>query len=82
MKSTFGSSALIKCLRCLGFIEQPQVGSRHLKYSSPRPVPKGQRSFIIVLQNRNNYDPHICKKIIKQIKLLNFAEEEITQCMK
>ncbi len=80
-KPVFGSSKLIKCLICLGFKQKPQVGSRHLKYSSPRSVPKGQRSFMIVLQNKSTYDPITCKNIVKEIKLLGFTEKEIDECM-
>ncbi len=81
MNSSFGFSALIKCLKCLGFKQEPQVGSRHLKYSSPRPVKKGQRPFIIVLQNKSSYDPITCKSIMKEIKLLGFTKEEISECL-
>lgn len=79
MNYRFGSAELIKCLMSLGFTQKPQVGSRHLKYSSPRPVKKGQRSFVIVLQNKNSYDPITCKSVIKEIKLLGFSEEEISK---
>ena len=78
---SFGSSELIKCLKVLGFKKQPQVGSRHLKYSSPRPVQKGQRPFMIVLQNKTTYDPATCKNIIKELKLLGFTKEEILKCL-
>lgn len=79
MSSTFGSAKLIKCLNSLGFKQEPQVGSRHLKYSSPRSVKKGQRPFIIVLQNKTSYDPITCRSIIKEIKLLGFTAEEISK---
>lgn len=80
-KPVFGSSDLIKCLKCLGFIPNPQVASRHLKYSCPRTVQKGQRPFIIVLQNTSTYDPITCKNIVREIKLLGFTQEEINGCM-
>lgn len=80
--STFGSSRLKKCLIALGFKQEPQVGSRHLKYSTPRPVQKGQRPFMIILQNKKTYDPITCKNIIKELKILGFSEEEISKCMK
>jgi hypothetical protein len=82
MISSFGAAQLISCLKCLGFTQKPQVGSRHLKYSSPRPVQKGQRPFIIVLQGKSAYDPITCKNIIREIKLLGFTGEEITACMR
>jgi len=80
-KPVFGSSDLVKCLINLDFIQQPQVGSRHLKFSSPRPVPKGQRSFMIILQNKPTYDRITCKNIVKEIKALGFTESEIDEAM-
>ncbi len=81
MNLSFGSRDLTRCLLKLGFTPNPQVGSRHLKFISPRPVSKGQRSFIIVLQNKKVYDPITCKNIFRQIKQLGFSEEEILKCL-
>lgn len=78
--SSFGSRELVACLTRLGFKEQPQTGSRHLKYSSPRTVKKGERPFITVLQSKASYDPVISKKYIKQIVKLGFTEKEISEC--
>lgn len=76
MKS-FGSKELIKCLKNLGFKQQPQVGSRHLKFSSPKKVEVGKRPFIIVLQGKKEFDPVTQKKIIKQIELLGYTKKDI-----
>jgi len=78
----FGSRELVKCLKRLGFKEQPQVGSRHLKFTFPNPVEKGIRSFIIVIQNKKVFDPHIQKEYIKKIKANGFSNVEIEVGMK
>lgn len=80
MKS-FGTRELVRCLKCLGFVPAPQVGSRHLKYCAPSAGEKGKRPFIIVIQRRNTYDPIWQKAYIRQIKSLGFTQEEITKCM-
>lgn len=82
MITSFGTRELIRCLRCLGFKQQPQVGSRHLKFSSTRPVQKGKRPFVIVLQNKTTYDPITQRSYIREIKILGFTKEEILNCMK
>lgn len=80
MRSVFGSRELEACLLCLGFKQEPQTGSRHLKYTSPCPVEKGKRPFITLLQGKADYDPIICKKYYKQIIALGFTKEEIALC--
>ncbi len=80
MKS-YGSRELITCLINLNYSEELQVGSRHLKYQSPKPVEKGMRPFIIVLQNKNNYDPITQRQYIKQIKKHGFTREQIEKAM-
>ncbi|MEK7571080.1 MAG: hypothetical protein AAB553_02290 [Patescibacteria group bacterium] len=66
MSQSFGSRELVACLLCLGFKEEPQTGSRHLKYSSPRSVEKGKRPFITLLQGKSDYDPIIAENIISR----------------
>ncbi len=80
MKS-FGSKELIKCLVKLKFTPEPQVGSRHRKYTSPNKVEKGSRPFFIVIQGRKEYDRVTQKKIINQVKKLGFSEDQIMEAM-
>lgn len=82
MKS-YGTRELIECLKCLGYKKEPQVGSRHLKYTCPNKnkIPKGQRPFIIVIQNRNTYDPITQKDLINEIQAHGFTEDQIKECI-
>ena len=77
----FGTRELIKCLIALKFKQEKQVGSRHLKFSSPKNTIAGKRPFIIVSQNKKQYDPIIQKKVIKQIEKLGFTKKEIEEAL-
>ena len=83
MKLSFGSRDLRKCLECLGFKEQPSVGSSHLKYTVPKEksTKVGIRPFFIVILGKKTYDPNTASKIIKQIIRLGFTTEEIFTCL-
>lgn len=81
MKS-YGTRELIKCLKCLGYREEPQVGSSHLKFRCPNKIEKGKHPFIIVRQNRNTYDPVTQSDFIHEIKRHNFTDIQIDKCMK
>ncbi len=76
-----GTKELISLLKCLGYIPAPQVGSSHLKCVCPHAVPKGERPFIIVIQNERKYDPIIVKEKLKQIRIHGFSKEQIAGCM-
>jgi len=78
---SFGSRELINCLKILGFSQKPQVGSRHLKFSTDRAHKIGERSFIIVLQNKKLFDPVTQGKYVKQIMKWGFTEEEIVHAL-
>ncbi len=80
MKS-YGARELIQCLECLGYKAQPQVGSRHLKFRSPNKIEKGKHPFIIVIQNRNTYDPEYQRGYIQEIKRHGFTISQIEKCM-
>jgi hypothetical protein len=81
MKSSFGTSELIKCLFCLGFTKQRSTGSSHEKYASPNIVTKGTRPFIAVILKRKIYDKHTQASYLRQIRNLGFTTEKITKCM-
>jgi predicted RNA binding protein YcfA (HicA-like mRNA interferase family) len=80
MKTSFGSKDLIKCLKCLGFIESKQSGSSHQKFKSPKGKQVGKRSFIIVIKGRKNYDPNTRSSYIRQIKEFGFSDNNIFDC--
>lgn len=83
MKLSFGSRELCKCLECLGFRQQPQKATNHVKYEAPsnKKVPPGVRPFIIVILGRKSYDPHTRTRYLRQIKNLGFSEKEIRKCL-
>ena len=77
----YGTRELVSLLRCLGYIEQPQVGSRHLKYNPPFKLPKYVKPpFILVIQNTTEYDPYWQREYIKQIKTHTFSISQIDKC--
>lgn len=80
----FGSKELCKWLDKLGFTENKQKGSSHLKYSAPKnlEIPKGIRPFIIVILGRKKYDPHTCSSYIRQIAALGISKEKIIKLLK
>jgi len=78
--SSYGTRELIKLLTCLGYKPQRQVGSRHLKYRSPNKVVNGIYPFILVIQNKKEFDPHWQKEYIKQISRHGFSEKQINLC--
>ncbi len=80
MKS-FGSKNLIQCLKHLGFLQQPQVGSRHLKFRCPKPHQAGERPFVEVLQGKSEFDRVTQNKIISTIKKHGFSLQEIIIAM-
>lgn len=80
MKS-FGSIEFIRCLKGLGFAPQPQVGSRHLKYTCPKKHVPPERPFLIALQGKSEYDRVTQSKIMSSIKKHGFSIQEIEIAM-
>ena len=80
MKS-FGSKELIRCLFHLGFSQQPQVGSRHLKFKCPKQHIAGERPVVEVLQGKSEFDRVTQNKIIGTIKKHSFSLQEILIAM-
>ena len=80
MKS-FGAKELISCLLRLGFAQQRQVGSRHLKFKCPKKHVAGERPFVEVLQGKSEYDRVTQNKIINNLKKHGFTMEQIITAM-
>lgn len=76
----YGTRELVSALNALGYAKGKQIASRHLKYFPPNKPAKGIVPFILVIQNRTEYDPHWQREYIKQIKRHGFTKEEIEAC--
>lgn len=81
MKRSYGSRELIRCLLKLRYTPEPQIGSRHRKYRSPNSVQKGMYPFILVIQNRSEYDQFWQREYMKQIKRHGFSGDQIEEAM-
>lgn len=80
MKS-FGSTEFTRCLKRLGFAPEPQVGSRHRKYTCPKKHVPSERPFLIVLQGKSEYDRVTQSKIMSSMKKHGFSIQEIDTAM-
>lgn len=78
--SSYGTKELIQWLNCLGYKREPQVGSSHLKYTCPNKLEKGQVTFILVIQNRREYDPYWQREYPKQMRKHGFSADQIDGC--
>ena len=78
---SFGSKEYARCLKNLGFTTEPQVGSRHLKFTCPKKHVPSERPFLIVLQDKYEYDKVTQSKIIGGIKKHGFSVHEIDRAM-
>lgn len=76
----YGTRELIALLICLGYTKGKQIASRHLKYFPPHKIQAGIMPFILVIQNRTEYDPYWQREYIKQIKRHSFTKEQINKC--
>jgi len=73
----FGSKELCKCLTKLGFSENKQKGTSHVKFSLNSLTTPGVRPFIIVIMGRKKYDPHTANSYFHQITKLGFSKNDI-----
>lgn len=78
---TFGSKEYTRCLKRLGFTSEPQVGSRHLKYTCPKKHVPPERPFLIILQGKSEYDRITQSKIFSCVRKHGFTTEEIDTAM-
>ncbi len=78
--SSYGTRELVSLLNCLGYKAEPQVGSRHLKYTCPNKVDKGVMTFILVMQGMREFDPYWQREYIKQIRRHQFTTDQIDTC--
>lgn len=76
----YGTRELVSALNALGYTKGKQIASRHLKYFPPTSPQKGIVPFILVMQNRTQFDPHWQRTYIKQIKQHGFTKEQIEAC--
>jgi hypothetical protein len=80
----YGSRELVNCLNNLGFSQEPQTATRHVKFKTPQSITinPGQRSFIMVQLGIKTFDSNTCPRYITEIKNFGFSRETIIKNLK
>lgn len=83
MEKLFGSVHLIHCLKKIGFIQDSQKGSSHLKFIPPKEhkIPDGIRPFMMVQLGKKQYDPHSCSRYLTELNRLGFNKKELEKLL-
>lgn len=78
----YGTRELVTLLSNLKYKKGKQIASRHLKYHCPKQAIQGIPTFILVMQNRTEFDRYWQREYIKQIKRHGFTQKEIDESWK